>query len=68
MEALSPLLEMLKGVGTAAPICAVLAWVYWSERTERLALSEKVWTMVQSSVAAEQAMAHSLDVLSAKIK
>lgn len=68
MNELTPLLEILKGMGTAAPICAVLGWGWWSEKTERQTLNEKLWTLVQTSVAAEQAMAHSLDVLAAKIK
>ena len=68
METLSPLLEMLKGVGTAAPICAVLAWGWWSERSERQEQNDKLWTLMQSAIAAEQGMAHSLDVLAAKIK
>jgi hypothetical protein len=65
---LTPLLEILKGMGTAAPICAVLGWGWWAERTERREQDGKLWTLMQSAVAAEQAMAHSLDVLAAKIK
>lgn len=68
METLSPLLEMLKGVGTAAPICAILLWGWWAERDERKELNGKLWALMQSAVAAEQAMAHSLDVLASKIK
>lgn len=68
MNELTPLLEILKPLGAAAPICAVLSWGWWSEKSERKTLNEKLWTLVQTSVAAEQAMAHSLDVLAAKIK
>jgi hypothetical protein len=68
MSELDPLLDILKGMGASAPVVAVLAFVWWSERGERKAQGEKLWTLMQSSVAAEQAMAHSLDVLSAKIK
>jgi hypothetical protein len=59
---------MLKGAGTAAPICAVLAWAWWAERTERKEQNDKLWAMMSQAVAAEQGMAHSLDLLAAKIK
>lgn len=58
---------MLKGVGSAAPICGLLAWVWWAERTERKELSEKVFTLASTAVAAEQQMAHSLDMLAARL-
>ena len=69
MEALAPLLKIFEGLPAATlPLFAFLLWSWWAERNERLALTDKLWVLVQSSVAAENAMAQSLDVLSAKIK
>lgn len=67
MDALSPLLEMMKGVGSAAPVCAILLWGWWAERSERKELSDKVFTLASTAVAAEQQMAHSLDMLAARL-
>lgn len=68
VDQITPILEMFKGIGTAAPLCAVLFWVYWAERSERRELSDKVVTMIQTSVTAEQSMTNALNLLAAKIK
>ena len=67
MDAINPLLEMMKGVGSAAPVCAILVWGWWAERSERKELSDKVFTLASTAVAAEQQMAHSLDMLAARL-
>ena len=67
MEGLKPALDALAGFGSAAPVIALIVWLYWQERTERRELSGKVLDLTAKSIEAELEMTTALNALAGKI-
>jgi hypothetical protein len=52
MDAVSSLLDLAKGFGSAAPVIGLLLWLYATERAERKDLTAKVLDLTVTTTAA----------------
>lgn len=67
MDGLKPLLDLVTGFGTAAPAIGLMAFLWWSERTERREMVGKVIAMSADSIEAEKDMTRALQLLELKV-
>lgn len=67
MESLGPLIEALKGFGTAAPVIGLFVWLFYTERSERREISAQLLKLTTEQIEAEKEMTSALTVLAAKV-
>ena len=67
MDGIKPLLDMVAGFGTAAPAIGLLAFLWWTERTERREMVAKVISLNADSIDAEKDMTQALQLLASKV-
>lgn len=67
MDALKPFMDMAATLGTAAPFVAFLAFLWWSERTERREMVARVLAQNADGIEAEKDMTQALQLLASKV-
>lgn len=67
MEAVTPILQLVSGLGMGAPVIALILWLWWVERTERRELSAQVLKLAVDQIESEKEMTAAINVLTAKV-
>lgn len=67
MDAIKPLMDLVAGFGTAAPVIGLILWLYYQERTERRELSAQVIKLTVDQIESEKEMTAAINVLTAKV-
>ena len=67
MEAVTPILQLVSGLGMGAPAVALVLWLYWQERLERRELSAQILKLTVDQIESEKEMIAAINVLSAKV-
>ena len=67
MDTISDLLKLASGFGSAAPFVALLLWLWWTERKERVELGGKILTISTQSIEASKDVARALELLTSKV-
>lgn len=68
MESLDALFGLLGKAGPMGPVLGVMCWLFWAANSERKDLTKQLLDLSTKSIAAETAMSHSLEILTAKLK
>ena len=67
MEAVTPILQLVSGLGMGAPAVALVLWLYWQERIERRELSAQILKLTVDQLESEKEMTAAINILSAKV-
>jgi hypothetical protein len=68
VDSIDAIISLLGKSGPLGAPLAVLCWLWWTSNQERKDLNKQLVDLSAKSIAAEGAMAHSLDLLAAKLK
>ena len=67
MDTISDLMKLASGFGSAAPVIALLVWLYYNERKERVELAGKVLTITMQGIEASKDMTRAVEMLTLKV-
>jgi hypothetical protein len=67
MDSVTAFLDLAKGFGAAGPVIAVLVWLYWNERKERMELAAKVMALSIQAIEASKDTTRALELLTQKV-
>ena len=67
MGSVKDLIEIFGGLGPAAPVIALLVWLWWQERGERRDLSKYMMKLTADQIEAEKEITTAITILTAKV-